>query len=59
MSQKFSIDRDTGNFCIPYVVASPSINPASGRLSFYNRDVQSSTKVSIHKTNFDNKSISP
>jgi len=57
MSQKFIIDKDPGNFCIPYVVSSPSVSPASGRLSFYNSDVQSSTQVSISKTNFNNKSI--
>lgn len=59
MSQKFIIDKDPGNFCISYIVASPSISPSSGRLSFYNNDVQSSTQVSISKTNFSNKNIAP
>ena len=59
MSQKFTIDKNTGNFCIPYVIASPSVDPPSGRLSLYNNDVRSTTKVSVHKTNFDNQSITP
>jgi len=59
MSQKFTIDKNTGNFCIPYVITSPSIDPPSGRLSLYNNNVQETTKISVNKTNFDKQSITP
>ena len=58
MAQEFLADRDLGNFCIPYKIASVSTTPPPGHLSFYNKlDVRSTIRIDIHVSNFNNKNI--
>ena len=58
MAQKFLIDRDLGDFCIPFKVSSASTVPKSGKLSFYSGfDVRHITKVDISTFDLNNNNI--